>query len=200
MGPDTIPATTNEPKINFKTNYNNKAEAHHTKNVYKYKLRIKQLLLKQVSNAMISYSSFGGFCFRLTYIFYRDVFLHFFPSRRCLMCRRMFKYSGALLPPFLDRRLCHIYECTQRASNESIEIKLRSLSAIQSFTQNPNTFDAFPYLIISAHSTTTRHEGEKMEIMHSGSIMQASIYGAVHNHNERKFKRSGMLGESGCAS
>ena len=70
-------ATTNEPKNKFQ----NQLQQHEkpiTKSVYKYKLRIKQLLLKQVSNAMISYSSFWWFLFSSFVFFYRDAFLTLF--------------------------------------------------------------------------------------------------------------------------
>lgn len=45
------------PKVKFEKNEHTTINPSQSKNtVYKYKLRIKQLLLKQVSNAMISYS------------------------------------------------------------------------------------------------------------------------------------------------
>lgn len=69
--------TTNEPKNKFQNQLQQQHKNPSEKNVYKYKLRIKQLLLKQVSNAMISYSSFSVvFCFRLVYIL-SGRFLHF---------------------------------------------------------------------------------------------------------------------------
>jgi hypothetical protein len=66
------------PKINFKTNYNNKS--HHKINVYKYKLRIKQLLLKQVSNVDDFLFAFLVVSVFVLFIFYRDV------SYTFLMC------------------------------------------------------------------------------------------------------------------
>lgn len=67
-------ATTNEPKNIFPTTTTQKPI---TKSVYKYKLRIKQLLLKQVSNAMISYSSFWWFLFSSCYFFIGTFCTHF---------------------------------------------------------------------------------------------------------------------------
>lgn len=59
------------PKINFKTDYNNENPSQ--KNVYKYKLRIKQLLLKQVSNVDDFLFVFSVVSVFVLCIFYREV-------------------------------------------------------------------------------------------------------------------------------
>lgn len=63
------------PKIYFQLQQQHRKPI--TKSVYKYKLRIKQLLLKQVSNAMISYSSFRWFLFSSCYFFIGTFRTHF---------------------------------------------------------------------------------------------------------------------------
>lgn len=133
--------------------------------------------MKQVSNAMISYSSFGGFCFRLVYIFYRDVFLTLF---WCLMCRRMFKYSGTLLPPFLDRPLA-IY--TNRSDKAAVALGDLIIYAKSKYI----------WCIPLPNYIRTHDKNYTQRINNATS--SPPFYGAVHNYNERKFKRSGLCAD-----
>lgn len=132
--------TTNETKNKFQSfpDYNNKKakkRTHHKKKtVYKYKLRIKQLLLKQVSNAMISYSSFWRFLFSSSWYiyfigtFFSVIYSHFFYWRVKWCLKRSHRqnqlWNGV----------------RERENNNAIS------NILKTFTQNPKT-DALQRMI-----------------------------------------------------
>jgi hypothetical protein len=75
MGQIQYIATTNEPKNKFQNRLQQRKPI--TKNVYKYKLRIKQLLLKQVSNV-------DDFLFVFSAVSVFVLYIHFIGTRLTL--------------------------------------------------------------------------------------------------------------------